>query len=152
MSILGSILTTIEHAATQATAPPSTAAPPAPAPAPAPTPSRETPAAAPSTPSTSQEPAPAQPAQLSEVDVDHVLEHLAAQSGQRLNWHESIVDLLKLLRLDSSLTAREQLARELGYSGSLGTAEMNMWLHHAVIVALEQNGGKVSDKLKHANA
>jgi hypothetical protein len=73
--------------------------------------------------------------------------------GQKedLNWKESIVDLMKLLKLDSSLTARKQLAQELGYTGALdGSAAMNIWLHKQVMTKLAEGGGKVPDSLKHA--
>jgi hypothetical protein len=73
--------------------------------------------------------------------------------GQKedLNWKESIVDLMKLLKLDSSLTARKQLAQELGYTGALdGSAAMNVWLHKQVMTKLAEGGGKVPDSLKHA--
>lgn len=83
------------------------------------------------------------------VDVEAVLEEKARHAGQPLNWRSSIVDLLKLLDIDSSLTARKDLAEELGYAGAKdGSAEMNIWLHKAVMRALEQNGGKVPAALK----
>ena len=66
-----------------------------------------------------------------------------------LNWQESIVDLMKLFKLDSSLGARKQLAKELGYTGALdGSAEMNIWLHRQVMVKLAESGGKVPENLK----
>jgi Domain of unknown function (DUF3597) len=65
------------------------------------------------------------------------------------NWQESIVDLMKLSKLDSSLGARKQLAKELGYTGALdGSAEMNVWLHRQVMVKLAESGGKVPEHLK----
>jgi hypothetical protein len=83
------------------------------------------------------------------VDVDAVLAAAAAQKGQQLNYQSSIVDLMKLLDLDSSLDNRKQLATELGYTGDKnGSAEMNIWLHHRVMEELERNGGRVSDSLK----
>ena len=70
-------------------------------------------------------------------------------AGQSLNWRSSIVDLIKLLDIDSSLATRKELADELGYTGAKdGSAEMNIWLHKAVMRALEQNGGKVPANLK----
>ncbi len=88
--------------------------------------------------------APAQP-----VDVDAVLADLAAKKGQQLNYKSSIVDLMKLLDLDSSLDNRKELATELGYAGAKdGSAEMNIWLHKRVVEELEKNGGKVSAELK----
>ncbi|MCH4092510.1 DUF3597 domain-containing protein [Acetobacter sp.] len=78
------------------------------------------------------------------VDVDAVLTALAAKSGQPLNWKESIVDLLKLLGLDSSLEARKQLATELKYSGDQNdSATMNVWLIKEVRQKLAENGGKL---------
>jgi hypothetical protein len=84
-----------------------------------------------------------------QVDVDAVLAGLAAQKGQPSNYKTSNVDLMKLLDLDSSLHNREELARELGYTGALdGSAEMNMWLHRQVMQKLAQNGGRVSADLQ----
>ena len=78
------------------------------------------------------------------VDVDAILTAEAAKAGQDLNWRTSIVDLMKLLGIDSSLANRKELAHELGYTGDLdGTAEMNIWLHKAVMRELAANGGKV---------
>jgi 3-oxoacyl-ACP reductase-like protein len=92
-------------------------------------------------------PAPAAPAAsppVEEVDVEQILNGLAAKSSQPLNWRTSIVDLLKLLNLDSSLTERKELATELGYTGALdGSPEMNIWLHKRVMKELAANGGKV---------
>lgn len=83
------------------------------------------------------------------VDVEQVLEGIAAQKGGGGNWRTSIVDLLKLLDLDSSLDARKELAGELGVSaGPHGSAEQNLALIKAVWRALEQNGGKVPSSLK----
>jgi hypothetical protein len=84
-----------------------------------------------------------------DVDVDEVLADLAAEKGQALNYKTSIVDLMKLLDLDPSLANRKELAEELGYSGDKdGSAEMNIWLHKAVMRKLEENGGRVSADLK----
>jgi hypothetical protein len=81
---------------------------------------------------------------ISEVDVAQKLETLAGQSSAELNWRTSIVDLLKLLDMDSSLTARKALAEELHYTGSTeDSAAMNIWLHSAVMKKLAENGGKV---------
>ena len=83
------------------------------------------------------------------VDVEAVLTDLAANNGQGLNWQQSIVDLLKLLDLDSSLAARKELAGELHYSGDTNdSATMNVWLHKQVMQKLAENGGKVPDSLK----
>ncbi|HEV7343003.1 MAG TPA: DUF3597 domain-containing protein [Sphingopyxis sp.] len=77
-----------------------------------------------------------------EVDVDAIL--TAEAAGKDLNWRTSIVDLMKLLDIDSSLANRKELATELGYTGELdGSAEMNIWLHKAVMRELAANGGKV---------
>jgi hypothetical protein len=87
---------------------------------------------------------PAQP-----VDVEAVLTQMAESNPQKLNWRTSIVDLMKLLDLDSSLAARKELAEELGYSGAKdGSAEMNTWLHRAVMRKLAENGGRVPEELK----
>ena len=83
-------------------------------------------------------------AAISEVDVASKLEALASQQGGQLNWRTSIVDLLKLLNIDSSLAARKELAAELHYTGSTDdSAAMNIWLHSAVMKKLAENGGKV---------
>jgi hypothetical protein len=86
----------------------------------------------------------AAPTPISDVDVDATLSAEAAKAGQTLNWRTSIVDLMKLLDIDSSLANRKELAQELGYTGELdGSAEMNIWLHKAVMRELAANGGKV---------
>jgi hypothetical protein len=83
------------------------------------------------------------------VDVEAVVAGIAATKKEKLDWRKSIVDLMKVLDLDSSLTARKQLAQELGYKGELnGSAEMNIWLHKAVMKKLAENGGKVPADLK----
>ncbi len=128
MSILGSILSTIfGHASAAPGAP---AAPAAPKPAAAPAPGM-----------------PPQPA--TQVDVAAILDKLAAQSKEKLDWRLSIVDLMKLLNLDSSLTARKALADELHYTGNKNdSATMNIWLHKQVMQKLADNGGKVPDDLR----
>ncbi|BEV01109.1 DUF3597 domain-containing protein [Novosphingobium olei] len=79
---------------------------------------------------------------LQDVDVEAQLAQLA--QGKNLNWQSSIVDLMKLVGIDSSLDNRKELARELGYTGALdGSAEMNIWLHKATMRKLAENGGKV---------
>ena len=82
------------------------------------------------------------------VDVKAILRGLAKSKKQKLNYDKSIVDLLKLLDLDSSLTARQKLAKELGYSGDTtkGSSKMNVWLHKEVMRQLAANGGKVPKK------
>ena len=88
-------------------------------------------------------------APMSQVDVEAVLTNLAANNKEKLDWRKSIVDLMKLLNLDSGLGARKQLAKELGYTGALdGSAEMNVWLHKQVMTKLAESGGKVPDSLK----
>lgn len=78
------------------------------------------------------------------VDVAAILDAAVKNSGQKLDWKHSIVDLLKALDIDSSLAARKELAGELGYSGDTNdSATMNVWLHKAVIKKLAENGGKV---------
>ncbi len=92
------------------------------------------------------QPQPSVPAAVSEVDVEANLAEMAR--GKDLNWRTSIVDLMKLLGIDSSLDNRKELARELGYTGDLdGSAEMNMWLHKATMKELAKNGGKVPAEL-----
>jgi hypothetical protein len=94
---------------------------------------------------------PASPAQAKwdrEVDVEQVLESMASKNPQQLNWRTSIVDLMKLLGIDSSLENRKSLARELGYTGSNDdSATMNIWLHKRVMEELRKNGGKVPASL-----
>ena len=83
------------------------------------------------------------------VDVEAVLNEMASHNAQKLNWRTSIVDLMKLLDLDSSLQARKSLADELHYSGDKNdSASMNIWLHKQVMQKLAANGGKVPADLK----
>lgn len=102
-------------------------------------------AQAPAMPQMQQPAAPAQP-----VDVENVLMVFETERGSAdLNWRTSIVDLMKLIGLDSSLENRKELATELGYTGAKdGSAEMNLWLHKAVMQELEKSGGKVPAGLK----
>lgn len=149
MSIFSNILNKIfphDHPANSASgATAGAAAPPAAAPG-----SATPPPGTPSTPAT----ATAQTAQPSvtpmpTVDVEAVLAKMQENHPEQLNWKTSIVDLLKLLGLDSSLAARKELASELHYTGSTeDSAAMNMWLHKAVMQKLAENGGKVPDDLK----
>jgi hypothetical protein len=89
----------------------------------------------------------AAPAQT--IDVVPILEKAATEKKEKLNWRTSIVDLMKVLDLDSSLGARKELAKELGYTGDTNdSAKMNVWLHKQVMVKLAANGGKVPDELK----
>lgn len=83
------------------------------------------------------------------VDVAANLDALAKASKEKFDWRKSIVDLMKLLKLDSSLASRQELAKELGYTGSMSdSATMNVWLHKQVMTKLAANGGKVPDELK----
>jgi hypothetical protein len=111
----------------------------------------ETPAAGAPSAATTTAAAPAAPAPIpmASVDVTAMLDDLASSAGQKLNWRVSIVDLMKLLDLDSSLGARKELAKELHYTGDMNdSASMNIWLHKQVMVKLAANGGKVPDELK----
>jgi len=91
---------------------------------------------------------PKQPA--NSVDVNAALTKLAASNKEKLDWQHSIVDLMKLLNLDSSLHARKELASELHYTGDTNdSAKMNMWLHAQVMQKLADNGGKVPADLMH---
>ncbi|AVH44260.1 DUF3597 domain-containing protein [Agrobacterium tumefaciens] len=108
--------------------------------APAGTPAATASPAAPAAPA----PTAAAPAPTGNVDVASILDAAVKQNGQKLDWKHSIVDLLKALNLDSSLSARKELAGELGYTGDTSdSATMNIWLHKAVIKKLSENGGKV---------
>lgn len=134
MGIFGNIMNAIFHHGA--------AAAPTPAAAPA-QPAGGAPAAAPA-----QAAAPAAPAQP--VDVGAVLSQIASTKGGGGNYQSSIVDLLKLLDLDSSLSARHELATELNvHVGADGTAEENIALHRAVMQKLAENGGHVPDSLRH---
>jgi hypothetical protein len=91
-----------------------------------------------------------QQAMLQNVDVDKVLADMASKKGGGGNYRESIVDLLKLLELDSSLNARKELAQELNVNaGAHGSAEQNIALHQAVMRKVAENGGKVPETMKH---
>ncbi|HEX4765304.1 MAG TPA: DUF3597 domain-containing protein [Lichenihabitans sp.] len=166
MSILGSIFSKIlgHHGAAPAGPSASNAPGPTPSSGPAaapPSPGTSTPVApAPDAPppqattSPPSRPAPAQPPQMSStpaqpVDVAAILDGLGAKSGQTLDWKHSIVDMMKLLGLDSSLSARQALAKELNYTGDMhDSATMNIWLHKQVMDKLAKNGGKVPDDLR----
>lgn len=89
----------------------------------------------------------ARKATMDQVDVEAILD--GKPNARDLNWRSSIVDLLKLLDLDSGLQSRKDLAAELGYRGDAGdSATMNTWLHREVMNRLAENGGKVSTDLK----
>jgi hypothetical protein len=90
----------------------------------------------------------AAPAQT--VDVAAIVDKAAAATGEKLEWRTSIVDLMKALNIDSSLTARKELAKELGYTGDTNdSASMNIWLHKQVMAKLAANGGKLPPEIKH---
>ena len=127
------------HAAPATTASASQAAAAAPAPGGTP----QTPAAA-----GSSAPAPAAAPAAPVVDVAAVLNDLAKKNPEKLDWRKSIVDLMKLVGMDSSLTARKQLATELHFTGDMNdSASMNVWLHKQVLKKLAENGGKVPPEL-----
>ncbi len=91
-----------------------------------------------------------QQAMLQNVDIDKVLAEMASKKGGGGNYRESIVDLLKLLDLDSSLNARKELAQEVNVNaGAPGSAEQNIALHKAVMQKVAENGGKVPESMKH---
>jgi hypothetical protein len=127
MSVLGSIMGAIfGHGSAQASASP-TAAPGA-------------------TPAQTASPS-AAPART--VDVAAIVDKAAAAKGEKLAWRTSIVDLMKALNLDSSLTARKELARELHYTGDTNdSATMNVWLHKQIMAKLAANGGKLPSDIK----
>ena len=102
-----------------------------------------------SAPATSSQPAPVATAAPANVDVGAVLSEMASMKGGGGNYQTSIVDLLKLLDLDSSLSARKELANELNvHAGEDGSAEQNIALHKAVMAKLAENGGVVPDSLR----
>jgi uncharacterized protein DUF3597 len=146
MSVFGNIVSAIfgsKHAAsvTAAAAPsaPSQSAGSAAAPSPS----------AGASPSAGTSAASAAAKSISKADVEAILAKLADEQDEDYDWKRSIVDLMKLLKLDSGLGAWKQLAQELGYTGALdGSAEMNVWLHKQVMTKLAESGGKVPDSLK----
>ncbi|HEY5752971.1 MAG TPA: DUF3597 domain-containing protein [Chthoniobacterales bacterium] len=114
--------------------------------APAGAPTASAPASPPSDATVSVPPGASSPeaAPAPQVDVDATLSALAAKSGEDLDWKRSIVDLLKVLGIDSSLANRKALAAELNYTGDTSdTATMNVWLHKQVVKKFAENGGKV---------
>ncbi|RXH26817.1 hypothetical protein XH99_18845 [Bradyrhizobium nanningense] len=90
-------------------------------------------------------------ASMASVDVAAIVDKaVAAHKGEKLEWRTSIVDLMKALDIDSSLAARKDLARELGYTGDMNdSASMNVWLHKQVMSKLAANGGKLPPEIKH---
>ncbi len=106
------------------------------------------PKAAPQPGPTGATPAPQAASAPEPVDVEAVLEDMAAENPQKLNWRTSIVDLMKLVGMESSLAERKELADELGYTGDKSdSASMNIWLHKQVLKKLAENGGKVPPSL-----
>ena|SRR5215510_4723683 len=90
--------------------------------------------------------APAAPTKV--VDVAMILDGFAANNPEKLDWKKSIVDLMKLVGMDSSFKARKQLAQELNYTGDPNdSASMNVWLHKQVLIKIAENGGKVPQEL-----
>jgi hypothetical protein len=155
MSVFGSIVSAIfgsKHAASVTGA----AASPAPSPSAgsakgtsAPSPSTATAASASAASAGTSTVSAAAAKPISKADVEAILAKLADEQDEDYDWKRSIVDLMKLLKLDSGLGARKQLAQELGYTGALdGSAEMNVWLHKQVMTKLAESGGKVPDSLK----
>jgi Domain of unknown function (DUF3597) len=156
MSIFGSIMSAIfGHSSSQAPAATDEAATPAaqsaPAAAPAEAPVDAAPAAAaPAAEIPATQSAPAAAPAGAPVDVAAIMDNLTSQAPEKLDWRNSIVDLMKLINLDSSLAARKELAQELNYTGDMNdSASMNIWLHKEVMTKLAENGGKVPDELKH---
>src|SRR5215831_19109854 len=105
-------------------------------------------AAAPAPASASAQPASAPAAAAKVVDVAAILDGFAANNPEKLDWKKSIVDLMKLVGMDSSFKARKQLAQELNYTGDPNdSASMNVWLHKQVLIKIAENGGKVPQEL-----
>ena len=155
MSVFGSIVSAIfgsMHAASVTAAAGSSAAPPSAGSAkgtsaPSPSTAAAADTSAPSAGTSTVSAVAAKP--ISKADVEAILAKLADDQDEDYDWKRSIVDLMKLLKLDSGLGARKQLAQELGYTGALdGSAEMNVWLHKQVMAKLAESGGKVPDSLK----
>ena len=137
MSILGTIMAKVLG---KAPASPAAAAPAAPS-----AQASGTTNAAPSAPAPTSSSAPLGPS----VDVAAVLDDLSDKTTEKLDWRHSIVDLMKLLSLDSGLAARKELANELHYDGDTSnSASMNIWLHKQIMVKLAANGGKLPEDLK----
>jgi hypothetical protein len=89
------------------------------------------------------------PQTIQTVDVAEIVDKAAAAKGEKLEWRTSIVDLMKALGLDSSLSARKQLAKELNYTGDTkDSATMNVWLHKQIMAKLVANGGKLPNDIK----
>lgn len=149
MSILTSIFDKVfphDHPANTASA---GATAPAASPPSATPPAAAAPASAGASPEAAAAVQPPVAATLEPVDVEAVLTAIQAKTSEQLNWRTSIVDLLKLLGLDSSMSARKELASELHYDGDTNdSATMNVWLHQQVMQKLADNGGKLPADLK----
>jgi hypothetical protein len=148
MSVFGNIMSSIFGHAKAATAQPSSAAPGKTSGPPSSSASSKTSGPAAASPGGAKTAAAPSAAQA-QVDVAAVLTGLASKNREKLDWRHSIVDLMKLLNLDSSHSARKELAKELNYTGDTNdSAKMNVWLHKRVMVKLAENGGKVPESLK----
>ena len=147
MGLLSNLISKIFSHSTPATAAATGGASAAPAAAPAPASASAQPAAAPAAaPPPAAPAAPAAPAKV--VDVAAILDGFAANNPEKLDWKKSIVDLMKLVGMDSSFKARKQLAQELNYTGDPNdSASMNVWLHKQVLIKIAENGGKVPQEL-----
>jgi Domain of unknown function (DUF3597) len=141
MGLLSNLISKVfSHAGTNAAVTAAASAAPTAAPSTATT----QPAAAPTFPAPTA--TPAAPARV--VDVTAILDGLAAKNAEKLDWKKSIVDLMKLVGMDSSFKARKQLAQELHYTGDPNdSASMNIWLHKQVLGKIAENGGKVPAEL-----
>jgi hypothetical protein len=148
MSVLGDIVSGIfRRSASPASATPTGGSSPQAKPTSAQAAPAGTPSPSQSKPSSAQAAPPATPG--SPVDVAAIMDKLAAQSREKLDWRKSIVDLMKLLNLDSSMGARKRLAEELHYTGNLNdSASMNVWLHKQVMIKLAENGGRIPNELR----
>lgn len=150
MSLFSKILSKLGFGENKAEAAPTVSPTPAPAtPAPAAPKPAAAPAVQPASPAaTAPAAAPVKP-QMRQVDVVSKLAQLASANPEKLNWRESIVDLMKLLDMDSSLASRKDLAIELGYPRDKtdDSAQMNLWLHKTVLQKLSENGGNVPPEL-----
>jgi 3-oxoacyl-ACP reductase-like protein len=144
MSIFGKLVSAIFGSSHAAEPAPTSWSPSAPKPASPASP------ASPATPTSSPAGAPAATGKpMSRPELEELIKKTVSAQHEDLNWRESIVDLMKLFKLDSGLGARKELAKELGYTGALdGSAEMNIWLHRQVMIKLAETGGKVPEHLK----
>jgi len=143
MNILGSILEKVlgKTPASSAAAPPAASVPKASGPTKADG-ATNAPPSAPASTSAPVQPGPS-------VDVAAVLDDLSDKTTEKLDWRHSVVDLMKLLSIDSSLAARKELAKELHYDGDTSnSSSMNIWLHKQIMAKLAANGGKLPEDLK----